>query len=270
MRSFHSLIIILTLMSLDISLNASATYDKSIEKSLKKQYSTVSYSSYADCYRVTSKTKDHYCGICNSNGYEIVPPIYARCIIEKNFDGETYIFAIAPSQYAISTVDKRSNKIFSLTGEVLDMGSSSPEYVPDGFVTAYMKPIYSLSGKVALDCRQTSLLPYKKSCQGSEYVEAGEEYLFFSKKGEFDEITDSYKLDTRIGQEFNDIMIVFSPKEFNISNMDINERNGKTEAETVKSISLDKFNAWLGRLRLHNEETCTQTITISIKDLECQ
>lgn len=105
------------------------------------------------------------------------------------------------------------------------------------------------------------LLPYKKSKAGSFYIESDKEYYLFTKEKEVTDknIVDEYTLSTSSNKEFNDLLIVFSPKEYNKSNLKI-DKNLTVPRFTTTS----KFNDWLSKLKLKNNDITTSKITLTI------
>lgn len=136
------------------------SYDRNVEKRLKKQYREVTYIPHSDCYMVMSKSDRDYFGICNAAGTEIIPPVYKKCSFEKSSSGEVIIFAQHPNFKA----PEQGNVIYSLKrGKILNIKTNEPTFIEGDFFTFYAQPIYNLSGNVVLDCQQTSVQPIRRS-----------------------------------------------------------------------------------------------------------
>ncbi len=146
-------------MFFTFSLSSWAVYNKNVEKVLKKRYKEVTYIVHSDCYLVSSRQDKGYNGVCNSNGDEVVAPVYKKISFEKAENNEILIFALNPNHKS----DSPGNSIFSLKkGRLLNLGKSEPHYIIGGFITSYLNPIYDLDGNIVLDCQQTSVQPLRR------------------------------------------------------------------------------------------------------------
>lgn len=105
------------------------------------------------------------------------------------------------------------------------------------------------------------LLPYKKSKDGSFVVEADAEYYLFSKDKDTENksVIDEYTLSSSSAKEFNELVIIFSPKEFNKAKLKIQK-----EVTVPKSTSISKFNEWLSKLKSKNNNITTSIINLTI------
>ncbi len=104
------------------------------------------------------------------------------------------------------------------------------------------------------------LLPYKRS-KGVFFIEADTDYILFStdKGGKTSATVDEYTLTTSRDVEYNQIIVVFSPDEFNKTGLD-------DTANTIpKMTSINRFNDWLSKLRIKNDHITTKVIPITIK-----
>lgn len=106
------------------------------------------------------------------------------------------------------------------------------------------------------------LLPYKRNQEGSFHVEADQEYYLFSRdkglnnKNEIDQ----YTLSASSAKEFNDLIIIFSPHEFNKSNL----KSAQKMTSVPRYTTLNKFHEWLSKLKTRNDDITTSTITLTI------
>ena len=105
------------------------------------------------------------------------------------------------------------------------------------------------------------LLPYKNSKTGAFYVDADKEYYLFSKdKDEINKsIVDEYSLSASASKEFNDLVIIFSPNEYNKVNL-----KSQKEITVPKNTSISKFNEWLSKLKSKNNDISTSILTLTI------
>lgn len=105
------------------------------------------------------------------------------------------------------------------------------------------------------------LLPYKNSKTGAFYVDADKEYYLFSKdKDEINKfIVDEYSLSASASKEFNDLVIIFSPNEYNKVNL-----KSQKEITVPKNTSISKFNEWLSKLKSKNNDISTAILTLTI------
>lgn len=107
------------------------------------------------------------------------------------------------------------------------------------------------------------LLPYRESQQGIFKVEADKEYFLFSKdKATIDsEIVDEYTLTSERPMEFNDVVVIFSPDEYNKVSLKVKE-----DLTAIKETSIDKFNKWIAKLQTTNNNITLRTIPINISN----
>lgn len=150
--------IIFSLITFLLPFDSIASYDKNIEKSLKKRYKESTYLAHSDVYMVMSKTDKGFYGVCNNEGNEVIPPNYKKISFERGDDGDIIMFAMDPNFKAQS----QGNIIYTLKrGKVLDIGRSEPIYIAGGYLTSHGKPIYNLTGNVVLDCEQNAVQPIR-------------------------------------------------------------------------------------------------------------
>lgn len=104
------------------------------------------------------------------------------------------------------------------------------------------------------------LLPYKNG-KNVFYISADTDYYLFSKeKGGKNAIdVDEYTLTADMETEYNEIVLVFSPEEFNKTSL------SDQSSLAPKMTSISKFNDWLSRLRTKNDHVTTSTINITIQ-----
>ncbi len=104
------------------------------------------------------------------------------------------------------------------------------------------------------------LLPYKNG-KGVFYISADTDYYLFSKAhgGKNAAEIDEYTLTAEGDTEYNDIVLVFSPEEFN--------KTGLSDQSCLapKMTTISKFNDWLAKLRTKNDNVTTSIINITIK-----
>lgn len=104
------------------------------------------------------------------------------------------------------------------------------------------------------------LLPYRKSQDGSFYVESDKEYYLFScEKDINNSIVDEYTLSASSYKEFNDLIVVFSPKEFNKSNLKLDK-----DLTVPRYTTTSKFHNWLSKLKSKNNNITTSKINLTI------
>lgn len=152
------ILLIISLISLVLPFDSVASYDKNIEKTLKKRYKQVTYLAHSDVYMVSSKIDKESYGVCNSEGKDIIPANYKKISFEQVEDGDVVMFAMNPTYMAQS----QGNIVYTLRrGKVLDVGRSEPIYIPGGYVTTHGKSIYNLAGNVVLDCEQNAVQPIR-------------------------------------------------------------------------------------------------------------
>lgn len=129
----------------------------------------------------------------------------------------------------------------------------------------YFKSPVSGCLSVFLLCRDENaayrLLPYKSSDDSYYHIKGDMEYLFFSQNQAADspEDVDEYTLSTDSETEYNDLVVIFSPSEFKKTGL-----KNKDDITIPKHTSISKFNNWLSKLRIHNDDLTTSTITLKI------
>ena len=108
------------------------------------------------------------------------------------------------------------------------------------------------------------LLPYRDSQRGTFKVEADKEYFLFSKdKANTDrETVDEYTLTSERQIEFNDVVIIFSPDEYNKVSLKVKEE----DLTAIKETSIEKFNKWIAKLQIKNNNITLSTIPIKISN----
>ena len=167
---------------------------------------------------------------------------YAKEITRKDIDFEALTLRNAPNINYASTQFANGDDLF--------LYFRSP-------IQGYLN-VFLLSKE---DDAAFCLLPYKTDPGTSFRIEADKEYILFSKqKNETESLSvDEYTLSTNIAKEFNDLVIIFSPTEFYKSNL----KNQK-EAAIPKMTSISKFNDWLSKLRVKDDNIVTKYITLVI------
>lgn len=105
------------------------------------------------------------------------------------------------------------------------------------------------------------LLPYKKSKNGAFFIESDHGYFLFSKEKATKEMSDvdEYKLSSSDNREFNDLIVVFSPSEYNKPPLKLDK-----DAQIPRVTSISKFNEWLSKVRLKNSSISITSITLTI------
>lgn len=137
---------------------ASATFDKQVEKVLKKKFREVTYLAHSDCYMVMSKTDRYYYGVCDAYGEEVIPANYKKIAFEHGENGEIIMFALNPNIKATS----QGNIVYILNkGKIIDFGRNEPQYITGGYLSSHGKPIYNLAGNIVLDCEQSAVQPIR-------------------------------------------------------------------------------------------------------------
>lgn len=131
----------------------------------------------------------------------------------------------------------------------------------------YFKSPVSGFINVFLVCRDDDnalcLLPYRESKEGSFKVNADTEYYLFSKEAApsgQDDLVDEYILSSDRQREFDDIVVIFSPEEFNKVGLNVK----KDDLEAIKETSIKKFNDWLAKLRSHHNNITVKNYPITI------
>lgn len=106
------------------------------------------------------------------------------------------------------------------------------------------------------------LLPYRASKEGAFSVDADKEYILFSKDKAFSdsELVDEYKLTSDRQIEFDELVIIFSPKKFNKVSLSLNEE----DLTAIKETTIGKFNKWLANLQSKYNDITLNKIPIKI------
>lgn len=138
----------------------------------------------------------------------------------------------------------------------------------DDLIVYFKSPVEGYLNIFLLDHENDTsycLLPYKKSKDGSYKVEADKDYFFFSKDKRADkhEMVDEYVLSADNSNEINEVMIVFSPKQFSKVSMNLDK-----EASVPRNTSIAKLNKWIAKLKRSNENIITSNNKIIIHNNE--
>lgn len=137
----------------------------------------------------------------------------------------------------------------------------------DDLFVYFMSPVSGYLNIYLLDDESAyCLLPYKNSEEGSFYVKADKEYIFFSTNTASDNKVevDEYELKTEHPIEINTLDFYFSPEKFTKSKLKANEN----DATMVKNTDLNTFNKWRTRLLSNNDEITYRTVTLQIHNKE--
>lgn len=106
------------------------------------------------------------------------------------------------------------------------------------------------------------LLPYKRAGEGVYTIKADKEYILFSEKTapEPDQpIVDEYTLSATDAKEYNEIVLVFSPKRFRKASLNV------SDADTApKSTSIREFNEWLAKVKSKDASITSRNIALTI------
>lgn len=153
------------------------------------------------------------------------------------------------------TEDKYESDLFR-NGDYMYMSFASPV---DGYVAAYL---YDYSGVFRL-------LPLKNRTEGSQYVEGGQRYVFFSNKrsqysAQLDRQVETeyseYTIYCDEDNEINRIYVIFSPNKFSrpFDNM-------ATDNDMPATLSFENFQSWLVKCRKQDVDMCVKIKDIIIK-----
>ena len=128
----------------------------------------------------------------------------------------------------------------------------------DGYVAVYL---------IDAENKANCLLPYASDSDGKEPVKHGQKYVFFTPKNNIidDLIVDTGVMDNTVKLycdemvEINQVKIIFSPNPFTKPVDQLDPTTG------VCSLSLEKFEKWLGECRRLDPEMNVDTRNVTVK-----
>lgn len=186
--------------------------------------------------------------------------------LKVSFDNRMVVVTCKVEGYAI----EKRNTFVDYTVKILrhapNLSYESSEFNSNDEMFVYFKsPISGFLNIFLLDYEKDTaycLLPYKGSKSGSYTVDADKEYFFFSKdkKAHKDENVDEMLLLSNNANEMNELLVVFSSKEF--SKMSLNS-DGKASS-IPKNASISKFNKWIAKLKRSDENILVSNYNIII------
>lgn len=186
---------------------------------------------------------------------ETKPSFEDRCVvIECYVEGKAKEISASRVEYEAMTLcnipDIKFNTTNFSSGDDLFLYFKAP-------VAGYLNVFLLDSAENEAYC----LLPYGRSQAGAYRIKADKEYYLFSEdKDETDRsVVDEYTLTSNSAKEFNELVIVFSPKEFNKAGL-----KSQMEATAPKVTTIAGFNEWLSKLKAKNDNITTSTITLTI------
>ena len=153
------------------------------------------------------------------------------------------------------TADKYESDLFR-NGDYMYMSFASPV---NGYVAVYL---YDRSGV-------SRLLPLKNQADGSQYVAAGQRYVFFSHKQSQYSVQLDRQVETEYSEytiycdednELNRIYVIFSPNKF-VRPLD----NTATPDDMPAKLSFEDFQSWLVKCRKQDRDMGVKISDITIK-----
>ena len=133
-------------------------------------------------------------------------------------------------------------------GERIYVNFKSPA---DGYVA-----IYLIEGDDETSC----LLPYRKDTTGKVKIKSGKNYTFFDKAT--DPLATNYKMSTKVPQEYNQVVIIYSPNPFT----KCTDITG--DAKHPNSLSTSDFQKWLLKCQRSDSEMVVNKKWIKIHNKE--
>lgn len=186
--------------------------------------------------------------------------------LKVSFDNRMVVVTCKVEGYAI----EKKNTFVDYTVKILrhapNLSYESSEFNSHDDMYVYFKsPVSGFLNIFMLDHEKDTaycLLPYKKSKDGSYMVDSDKEYYFFSedKKTNKDEKVDEIIVLSENANEMNELIVVFSPKEFSKMSMNL---DAKAEA-VPKTSSISKFNKWMAKLKRSDENIIISNHSIII------
>lgn len=144
--------------------------------------------------------------------------------------------------------DKKTETTEFENGERIFVNFKSPA---DGYVA-----IYLIEGDDQTSC----LLPYRKDPTGKVPIKNGKEYNFFDKT--IDPSASNYKMSTDKPEDFNQLVIIYSPNPFT----KCNDITG--DAKHPNSLSTSDFQKWLLKCQRADSEMVVNKKWIKIRNKE--
>jgi hypothetical protein len=160
-----------------------------------------------------------------------------------------------PEVNSLSCNKKTCNTEVFNSGQKLIVYFKAPN---NGFVTIYLD-----------DAKQVvRLLPYTKNSESNTFeVKADQEYYFFSNADNKQNNVDEVELYTESAMEQNRLIILYAKTDFNkpiLNEAKTNEVNGLKYVLPM-SLSSEKFQIWLQKMRSYNKNIEQEIINITIK-----
>ncbi|MCM1489759.1 MAG: DUF4384 domain-containing protein [Muribaculum sp.] len=186
--------------------------------------------------------------------------------LKVSFDNRMVVVTCKVEGYAIEKRKTFVDYTIKILRHAPNLSYESSEFNShDDMYVYFRSPIDGFLNIFLLDYEKDTaycLLPYKKSKEGSYKVDSDKDYFFFSKdkRSEKDEKVDPIILLSDNANEMNDLMVVFSPKEF--SKMSLNSDAKATSIPRNSTIS--KFNKWIAKLKRSDENIIVSNHNIII------
>ena len=137
-------------------------------------------------------------------------------------------------------------------------------YDGDDIFLRFTSPISGALCVYLIDAEQNAycLLPYQSATTGYQYVDANQDYLFFSTA--FDSNADEYTLNTMQSSEHNMLYVIFSPNTFTKA---IDQQSGKNwrNEQLPRQLSYEDFLKWLARNQTRDENMVIRREIITIR-----
>jgi hypothetical protein len=137
----------------------------------------------------------------------------------------------------------------------------------DDIYLLFQAPVDGYLAVYLLDDTPTAycLLPYRSDASGQVKVNAGKEYVFFSKKhADHTEVAmvDEYTLTAQKSVEQNSIYVIFSPNEFTKAN---DRKAAEGELVLPRELPFEEFQVWLVKNRNRDKEMKVEHKNLMIK-----
>ena len=133
-------------------------------------------------------------------------------------------------------------------GERIYVNFKSPA---DGYIAIYL---------IEANDETSCLLPYRKDTTGKVKIKSGKNYTFFDKKE--DPNATNYKMNTKDSQEYNQVVIIYSPNPFT----KCTDITG--DAKHPNSLSTSDFQKWLLKCQRSDSEMVVNKKWIKIHNKE--
>ena len=146
-----------------------------------------------------------------------------------------------------------------------DIFESSEFRNNDDIYLSFRSPVDGFLAVYLIDDNEMAycLLPYERDRTGKVSIEAGKDYVFFSRKHvdkEEASRVDEYQLYCDKPVEYNRMFIIFSPNEF------IKANDRQSAAELIpRELPYNAFHSWLSTNRRNDVDMRVDTKTITIK-----